>query len=98
MPSLLADLIYVAIAGAAIARVGAALDFELYDTLIPLARWSWAVAFLGIPSVHVARGHLAAHRDQSISQPNVRRPCDTDHANMATQTMKNQRLEGYSQT
>lgn len=47
MPSLLADLIYVAIAGAAIARVGAAMDFELHDTLIPLARWSWAVAFLG---------------------------------------------------
>ncbi len=47
MPSLLADLIYVAIAGAAIARVGAALDFELYDRLIPLARWSWAIAFLG---------------------------------------------------
>ncbi len=47
MPSLLADVIYVAIAGAAIARVGAAIDFSLYDTLIPLARWSWAVAFLG---------------------------------------------------
>lgn len=47
MPSLLADVVYVAIAGAAVARVGAALDFELYDTLIPLARWSWAVAFLG---------------------------------------------------
>ncbi|WP_370676619.1 NnrS family protein [Pleomorphomonas sp. PLEO] len=47
MPSLLADVIYVAIAGAAIARVGAALDFALYETLIPLARWSWAVAFLG---------------------------------------------------
>lgn len=47
MPSLIADVIYVAIAGAAIARVGAALDFELYDTLIPVARWSWAVAFLG---------------------------------------------------
>lgn len=47
MPSLLADVIYVAIAAAAIARVGAAMDIELYDTLIPLARWSWAVAFLG---------------------------------------------------
>ena len=47
MPSLLADVIYVAIAGAAIARVGAAIDVELYDTLIPLARWSWAIAFLG---------------------------------------------------
>ena len=47
MPSLLADAIYLAIAGAAIARVGAALDFELYDTLIPAARWSWAIAFLG---------------------------------------------------
>lgn len=47
MPSVLADIIYVAIAGAAIARVGAALDFQLYDTLIPVARWSWAIAFLG---------------------------------------------------
>ncbi|MCM5556485.1 NnrS family protein [Pleomorphomonas sp. JP5] len=47
MPSLLADIIYVAIASAAIARVGAAIDFSLYDTLIPVARWSWAVAFLG---------------------------------------------------
>lgn len=47
MPSLLADVVYVAIAGAAVARVGAALDVELYDTLIPFARWSWAVAFLG---------------------------------------------------
>ena len=47
MPSLLADVIYLAIAGAAIARVGSALDFELYDTLIPMARWSWAIAFVG---------------------------------------------------
>ncbi|MBS1183121.1 MAG: hypothetical protein H6Q99_3001 [Proteobacteria bacterium] len=47
MPSPLADVIYLAIAAAAVARVGAAIDFELYDTLIPLARWSWAVAFLG---------------------------------------------------
>jgi len=47
MPSLLADVVYVAIAAAAIARVGAAMDFELYDTLIPAARWSWAIAFLG---------------------------------------------------
>ncbi len=47
MPSLLADIFYLAIAGAAIARVGAALNFELYDRLIPVARWSWAVAFLG---------------------------------------------------
>lgn len=47
MPSLLADVVYVAISGAAVARVGAALDVELYDTLIPFARWSWAVAFLG---------------------------------------------------
>ncbi len=47
MPSFLADIIYLAISGAAIARVGAALDFELYDTLIPAARWSWAIAFIG---------------------------------------------------
>ena len=47
MPSLLADVVYVAIAAAAIGRVGAALDFELYDALIPLARWSWAIAFVG---------------------------------------------------
>lgn len=47
MPSILADVIYVAIAAAAIARVSAAIDYELHDELILSARWAWAVAFVG---------------------------------------------------
>jgi uncharacterized protein involved in response to NO len=46
-PSLLADGIYVAIAAAAIARVTAAIDYELHDDLILSARWLWAIAFVG---------------------------------------------------
>ena len=47
MPSLLADIIYLAITAAAVARVGAAVDAGLHDELIAAGRWSWAIAFVG---------------------------------------------------
>ena len=47
MPSLLADIIYLAITAAAVARVGAAVDTGLHDELIVAGRWSWAIAFVG---------------------------------------------------
>lgn len=46
-PSLLADVIYVAIAAAAVSRVAAAIDHQQHDLLIASARWCWAVAFVG---------------------------------------------------
>jgi len=47
MPSLLADVVYAAIAAAAVGRVAAAIDYARHDALITSARWCWAVAFIG---------------------------------------------------